>query len=99
MKFRNKPVEIEAFQWQGDFDALDEWLNSLGYSEDGDDGAENGPEGMHESSTEDFVLIVPTRTGEMKAQRGDWILRDVDGEFYPCKRGNAEHRSRQGLPS
>lgn len=86
-EFRKKPVVISAFQWQGDFDALDAWLNALGYSEDGDDGKEGGPAGMHEdhNSAGETLLLIPTLEGEMTAKPGDWIIRGVQGEFYPCK--------------
>lgn len=32
-------------------------------------------------------LIIPTLEGEMLAAEGDWIIRGVAGEFYPCKPG------------
>ncbi len=83
MKFRKKPVVIDAFQWQGDFDALDAWLNSLGYSEDGEDSG--AADGIHESDTEEHILVIPTEEGEHRAMPGDWIIRGVAEEFYPCK--------------
>jgi hypothetical protein len=33
---------------------------------------------------EDGILI-PTLEGEMKASPGDWVIKGVEGEFYPCK--------------
>lgn len=30
-------------------------------------------------------LVIPTLEGEMIANVGDWIIRGVAGEFYPCK--------------
>ncbi len=32
-----------------------------------------------------FSLIISTYEGDMKAMPGDWVLRGVEGEFYPCK--------------
>jgi hypothetical protein len=29
--------------------------------------------------------IIPTLEGDMRADIGDWIIRGVAGEFYPCK--------------
>jgi len=29
--------------------------------------------------------MIPTREGVMRADKNDWILRGVVGEFYPCK--------------
>ncbi len=34
---------------------------------------------------EDGTLHIHTLEGTMTAQRGDWIIRGVRGEFYPCK--------------
>lgn len=30
-------------------------------------------------------MLIPTLEGDMKVSRGDWIIRGVQGEFYPCK--------------
>ena len=30
-------------------------------------------------------LIIETLEGDMKASIGDWIIKGVQGEFYPCK--------------
>jgi hypothetical protein len=30
-------------------------------------------------------LIIPTLEGDHLAERGDWIIRGVLGEYYPCK--------------
>ena len=30
-------------------------------------------------------LIIPTLEGKMIAQVNDWIIRGVQGEYYPCK--------------
>ena len=29
--------------------------------------------------------MIETLEGQMKAVAGDWIIRGVEGEFYPCK--------------
>ena len=29
--------------------------------------------------------IIPTLEGNMKASPGDWIIKGVEGEYYPCK--------------
>lgn len=33
----------------------------------------------------DHRLLIPTLEGQMIANVGDWIIRGVNGEFYPCK--------------
>lgn len=30
-------------------------------------------------------MIIKTLEGEMRAQKGDWIITGVNGEQYPCK--------------
>ena len=35
--------------------------------------------------TNDDSLKIPTLEGEMQGQIGDYIIRGVHGEFYPCK--------------
>lgn len=32
-----------------------------------------------------LVLIIPTLEGKMRASLGDYIIKGVNGEFYPCK--------------
>lgn len=31
------------------------------------------------------AILITTLEGTMRADRGDWIIRGVKGEFYPCK--------------
>ena len=33
----------------------------------------------------DGVLIIHTLEGDMTVSEGDWIIKGVNGEFYPCK--------------
>jgi hypothetical protein len=76
-KFRKKPVVIDAMQWDGaDVNALLSWMRALAQAPDQFSGAAvwNGTE-----------LKIVTLEGDMRAERGDWIIRGVAGEFYPCK--------------
>ena len=69
-KYRKKPVEIEAMQYDGrNTVEVAEWL------------AESGVE-VGWSNAE---MVIPTLEGRMHATPGDWIIRGVQGEFYPCK--------------
>lgn len=70
-KFRKKPVVIEAVQYRGPEDAfaLGEFARTPGALW-WDAGG---------------VLHVRTLEGEHIASPGDWIIRGVKGEFYPCK--------------
>ena len=79
LRFRKKPVEITAIQWTGD-NILDVmafmrpqepvYVNNLSY--------------MKFSNADDLVGI-QTLEGIMAANKGDWIIRGVKGELYPCK--------------
>lgn len=80
-QFRKQPVVIEARQLQSeqDADGLALWI----YQSGGNAMPKllgNGHGGY------DFDgLLIATREGSMKADLGDWIIRGVMGEFYPCK--------------
>lgn len=69
-KYRKKPVVIEAIQYVG----TDENKINL-YHFMGVDCYVDG----------DDNLIIRTLEGDMKASVGDYIIKGVDGEFYPCK--------------
>jgi hypothetical protein len=68
MKYRKKPVIIEAIQWLGEnekeiFDFVEDKYHMNG----------------------DGVLVIETIEGEHIASVGDYIIKGVKGEFYPCK--------------
>lgn len=68
-RFRKKPVEIEAFQWLGNREDIAPLLN----------------ERCEIMEPGDGTLRILTLEGEMTASHGDWIIRGVKGEVYPCK--------------
>ena len=75
-KYRKKPVVIEAVQWTGDnFEEIQKMLINAD---------ENRVIMPHPNEDEDSLLIV-TLEGEMRADKGDYIIKGVKGEFYPCK--------------
>lgn len=73
MKYRKKPVVIDAIQFTGE--NLSECLVFTGVSKDAADGCQEM--GM--------PLIIDTLEGSMRADPGDFIIKGVKGEFYPCK--------------
>ena len=73
-KFRKKPVVIEAIQFIGGW-------NSVKEIEDWSRGSGREIVGNMENDS----LSVPTLEGIMTANVGDWIIKGVKGEFYPCK--------------
>jgi len=85
--FRKKPVEIEAMQllWENWNDVCD--FVGVGKMEDGKPtGVYIDTEGnVTEGATETIGLAIPTLEGVMIARQDDWIIRGVQGEFYPIK--------------
>jgi hypothetical protein len=74
MKYRKKPVEVEAVRWEPDDFGRNR--NTWGW----------WPEARKwKVSAVDLTLFIPTLEGEMQARPGDWIIREIKGEFYPCK--------------
>ena len=75
-KFRKKPVEIEAVQWTGENiqDVVDHCA----------------PFGQGEGWQIGFLkegqpFTIKPLEGDHTASVGDWIIRGVKGELYPCK--------------
>ncbi len=69
MKYKTKPVEIEAIQYTG----------------------ENGTEILKfmfpniEPDAKSFNETIETLEGDMHCSAGDYIIKGLNGEFYPCK--------------
>lgn len=71
-KFRKKPVIVEALQWDPSTrESAAEMLDFL-------------KGGSFQLSSNIGELTITTLEGTMTAQRGDWIIKGVAGEFYPC---------------
>ena len=71
--FRKKPVEIEAEQFTGTNQAeIAEWMKRRGLGECAVDAGEG-------------MLLLTTLEGTLEASPGDWIIRGIKGEYYPCK--------------
>lgn len=75
MKFRKKPVEIEAVQFQDDSESLIKLQDELGLD----------PLKVDYAIPDEPVLKIETLEGTMAGQVGDYIIKGVNGEFYPCK--------------
>jgi len=69
-KFRKKPVVIEAFQWFPQ--SVHPFFHKAAIVRDVE--TEKGR-----------VAYIDTLEGRMIVQSGDWIIKGVKGEFYPCK--------------
>ena len=71
MKFRKKPVVIESIQFDGE--NATEAAKFCGVMCSGPD------------VTPVTFLDIHTLEGVMRADIGDWIIKGIKGEFYPCK--------------
>lgn len=80
--FRKKPVEIEAFLWEGEWEPFYNWLVSLNDGEDIEIPFGSQPTMTRNS---DGSLEINTLEGVMTAEIGVWVIRGVQGEFYPCQ--------------
>jgi len=72
-KFRKKPVVIDAFKWTGDRDQTEdpEWII----------------EALRSGCAffKDRRFFIKTLEGTMEVGRGDYVIRGVKSEIYPCK--------------
>lgn len=75
-KFRKKPVVIEAFRFG--VDAPDRWFK------DAVDAGHAKVVTPVPGDGDQYAALI-TLEGTMTAYRGDWIIRGVKGELYPCK--------------
>lgn len=72
MKYRKKPVVIEAIQFLGDdVNVVDCMLFC--------------PLLLKETYRCNETLTIPTLEGKMLCSKGDYIIKGINGEFYPCK--------------
>ena len=69
MKFRKKPVVIEAIRFNGlNYDEIADFCSPWSVKIGGG-----------------YSLLIVTLEGEMLASKGDWVIKGVQGECYPCK--------------
>lgn len=71
MKFRKKPVVIDAWLFDGSWKSAKPVVNQ-----------------SQEMTWSDFGggrIAIETLEGTMEASPGDWVIKGVKGEFYPCK--------------
>ena len=75
MRYRKKPVEIEAWQFLGTLDNAPSWVKDS--------------DAVHfeyvENDPDSSFLIIETLEGNHKATIQDFIIQGVRGELYPCK--------------
>jgi hypothetical protein len=72
-KFIKKPIVIEAFRWTGDQDQTEDPLWIIEAIKAGNVLFESG------------IMKIITLEGVMTAERGDYVIKGIKGEIYPCK--------------
>ena len=70
MKYRKKPVVIEAFM--NGFDVEPDWMK-------------NRADVIRHTDEHSVIYEIKTLEGAMTANFGDWVIKGVKGEIYPCK--------------
>ena len=71
-KYRKKPVVIEAMQLDHNASAILGWVTQHG--------------GIAKWQLDEYgPVYIETLEGDMRATHGDFIIKGVNGEFYPCK--------------
>lgn len=73
-QYRKKPVVIDACQLAqvGEpADAFLAWAEEVGFH--------------NFTSDRDEGIVITTLEGDMRGDPGDWVIKGVKGEFYPCK--------------
>ncbi len=81
-KYVKKPVTIEALKWSGVsiLDVIRFLTNGRGRRTDN-----AGDNYYFDHSRVNGGLIIRTLEGDMTANIGDFIIKGISGEFYPCK--------------
>lgn len=75
MKYRKKPVVIEAFQFYMDSSSPN-WFNKA---------LSSGEVFIDDDGPNDVCYRIKTLEGLMIARPGDYIIQGIKGEIYPCK--------------
>ncbi len=71
--FRKKPIVIEAVQFDGTIEGHQQIEAFV------------GEELGSSVSSHARCVIIPTPEGDLCASPGDWVIRGIQGEYYPCK--------------
>lgn len=74
-KYRKKPVEIEAIEFIDTPERIEEIFNFM----------ENETMRVDYSVYDRPAVLIETLEGTMRADVGDYIIKGINGEFYPCK--------------
>lgn len=75
-EYRKKPVVVNAIENTGDWEKVKEWLDEFDVG---------GQPVKSIQMMDEGVILIDTLEGQHRADVGDYIIRGVMGEFYPCK--------------
>jgi len=70
MKFIKKPIVIDAIKWNGE--NFEDIKKFIGVS-------------LLAYNPQKLEILIKTLEGQHLASNGDWIIKGIKGEFYPCK--------------
>lgn len=73
MKYKTKPVEIEAMQYDGTYESYNKMLKHW------------GEDFFVTCRHYDGICQIVTPEGRMRVSQDDFIIKGMEGEFYPCK--------------
>lgn len=80
MKYRKKPITVDAIQIHGNVSEIKSFIG------------ENGDVSISDSAWRAgqfrpmTMVVIHTLEGDMTATDGDYIIKGIKGEFYPCKK-------------
>lgn len=85
-QFRKKPVVIEAVQlnWRN-WSKVCEFLGAIINKDNPGKESQEYSDQCGETIGPWIEITIPTLEGDHIAKHGDWIIKGVNGEFYPCK--------------
>ena len=88
-RYRKLPVEVEAIEWNGQ-NVVDTYnfLEGTDYESEAEGVKTDGRNfyiKFENGGCQQGTLMIKTLEGDMKASVGDYIIKGVNGEFYPCK--------------
>lgn len=76
-KYRKKPVVVEAIQFKDDPKKMAEISKFMNGT--------SRPVRVSYDDPDNPTMLIKTLEGVMRADVGDYIIKGVQGEFYPCK--------------
>jgi len=77
IKSKEEPIVIFAIQFTGDCEQVFDWVGQWHPEDDGP--------GMWESDDKNALIIDTAEDDTMRVEKGDWIIRNVKGEFHSYK--------------